>query len=77
MLSSRNSGAKVMLLADITVILPRINKTFNYFYSIYRPELPIYSTILLFNELQTALKTVHTANKRRGCFERGILRHRA
>jgi len=25
MLSTRNSGAKVMLLADISVILPRIN----------------------------------------------------
>jgi len=25
MLSTRNSGAKIMLLADISVILPRIN----------------------------------------------------
>lgn len=31
MLSTRNSGAKVMLLTDISVISPHINKTFNYF----------------------------------------------
>lgn len=70
MLSTRNSGAKLMLLADNIVVLPCINKTFNYFYSISPLFAVFLAHTLLFYEFKSAFKTIHSAYKRSCCLKR-------